>query len=140
VTAPNAGPNTGRSIWAVAAAFLFVIPASLATDHLFHVLGVFPPYRTPMPQVGLILLATSYRVVYGVFAGWLTARLAPWKPMKHVWIQAAIGQVLGISGIIPALREPETYGPLWFPVLLAVTVIPTAWLGGSIYMRRHAHG
>jgi hypothetical protein len=140
VTAPLAGPNTGRSIWAVAAAFLLVIPVTLATDHVFHATGVYPPYGEPMPQAGLLLLALSYRLVYGAFAGWLTARLAPWKPMKHVWIQAGIGQVLGLLGIIPALTQPEKFGPLWYPVVLALTVIPTAWVGGAIYLRGRAEG
>jgi len=93
-----------------------------------------------MVGVGLYLLALSYRLVFGVFAAWLTARLAPWRPMKHVWIQAGIGQVISLLGIIPAARQPEIFGELWYPVVLALTVIPTAWLGGSLYVRRHAEG
>ena len=134
MTDPNAGPNTGRSIWAVAAAFLLVIPVTLGIDHVFHLTGVYPPYGEPMWGVGQNLLALGYRVILGVVAAWLTARLAPWKPMKHVWIQAGIGQVIGILGIMPVLMKPEMFGPLWYPVLLAVTVIPCAWLGGRIYL------
>jgi len=138
VTERPAGPNTGRSIWAVAAAFLLVIPLTLGTDHIFHMTGVYPPYGVPMVGVGLYLLALSYRIVFGVFAAWLTARLAPWKPMKHVWIQAGIGQVISILGIMPAVQHPEIYGEVWYPVVLAITVIPTAWFGGRLYMSGHA--
>jgi hypothetical protein len=138
VTVPNAGPHTGRSVWAVAAAFLVVIPLTLGTDHIFHMTGVYPPYGVRMSEFGPLLLALSYRIVYGAFGAWLTARLAPWKPMKHVWIQAAIGQVLALAGVMPALFKPETFGPLWYPLALALTVFPTAWFGGRLYVGGHA--
>lgn len=139
MTTSSAGsPNTGRSIWAVAAAFLLVIPVTLGIDHIFHVTGVYPPSNVPMTEVGQYLLALSYRIALGVFAAWLTARLAPWKPMKHVWIQAGIGQVITILGIIPAAQHPEKFGALWYPVVLALTVIPTAWAGGQLYLRGRA--
>ena len=140
MTAGATKSTTGKSIWAVFAGFLFVFVSSLATDQLFHSLGVYPPWGEPMPDPKLLTLALSYRIVYGVVGAWITAWLAPQNPMKHVWIQAGIGQVLGILGIIPAVTQPEKFGPLWYPVVLALTVIPTAWVGGQLYLRRRADG
>ena len=54
----------GRSIVAVVAGFLAVVALSLATDQLFHVLEVYPPWGQPMNDTGDNLLALSYRVVY----------------------------------------------------------------------------
>ena len=48
--------------------------------------------------------------------------------------QAGIGQVIGILGIMPVLMKPEMFGPLWYPLVLALTVFPTAWLGGRLYL------
>lgn len=129
------GPNTGRSIWAVTAGFLFVAAASVSTDQLFHVLGVYPPWGEPFRNGMEPSLALGYRIVYGILGAWLTARLAPWKPMKHVWIQAGVGQVLALLGVIPTMMEPAKYGPLWYPLVLALTVLPTAWLGGQLHLR-----
>ena len=139
MTTSSAGsPHMGRSIWAVAAAFLLVIPVTLGIDHILHLTGVYPPYGVPMTAPGQYLLALSYRVALGIFAAWLTARLAPWKPMKHVWIQAGIGQAIALLGIITAVLHPEKFGALWYPVVLALTVIPTAWAGGQLHRRGRA--
>ena len=35
--------------------------------------------------------APAYRCVYTVLAGYITARLAPRNPMRHVWVLAFIG-------------------------------------------------
>ena len=81
----------GRSIVAVVAGFLAVVGLSLATDQLFHVLEVYPPWGQPMNDTGDNLLALSYRVVYTVLGGFITARLAPRAPMRHVMILGIIG-------------------------------------------------
>ena len=127
-----------RSVWAVAAAFLLVVPVTLGIDHLFHVTEVYPPYNVPMAHTWQYFLALSYRIVLGLFAAWLTARLAPRNPMKHVWIQAGIGQVIALLGIVPAGMQPEKFGEVWYPVVLALTVLPTAWAGGRLYLRGRA--
>lgn len=140
MTATAARSTTGRSVWAVFAGFLFVLVASLATDHLFHVLGVYPPYGERFRDSMEPSLALGYRLVFGGIGAYITAWLAPQNPMKHVWTQGGIGQVLAILGIAPAVMQPEIYGPLWYPVALAVTVLPIAWLGGQLFLRRRADG
>jgi hypothetical protein len=49
---------------------------------VLHATGVFPPFGQPMADA-LFLLATAYRIVYGVAGCYLTARLAPDRPMRH---------------------------------------------------------
>ena len=140
MTAPSAGPapsrRPGRSAWAVLAGFLLVVVLSLGTDELLHLLGVYPPWGEPMHDPGLNLLALAYRLPYGVAGSYLTARLAPHHPMRHVWTGAAIGFVLSIGGVIGAMRMD--LGPLWYPILLALSAWPTAWAGGWLYQRRAA--
>ncbi len=62
-------------------------------DIILHVAGVFPGAKQPLDD-GLALLATSYRIVIGIGAGWLTARLAPARPMKLAIIPGLVGVVL----------------------------------------------
>jgi hypothetical protein len=76
---------TGRSVWAVFAGFLVVVVLSLGTDAVMHASGVFPPFGEPMSD-SRFLLATVYRIVYAILGSWLTARLAPQRPMKHALV------------------------------------------------------
>jgi hypothetical protein len=123
-----------RSTAAVLAGFLTVVVLSLGTDQLLHVLGVYPPWGQSMPEPGLNLLALSYRIVYTVLGGYVTASLAPHAPMRHVWVLAAIGLVFGTAGAIATI--PMNMGPAWYPIALAVTAVPCTWLGGALYRGR----
>ena len=118
-----------RSITAVVAGFVVIAVLSLGTDQLFHSLGVYPPWGQPMHETGLNLLALSYRLVYGILGGYVAARLAPRAPVGHAVALGVIGLVLGGIGAIAA----QEMGPLWFPVLVALTALPCAWVGGMIY-------
>ena len=136
-------PNTAkprrtiwRSIGAVGAGFLTVVVLSLATDIVLHALKVYPPWEQGLHDPALNVLALSYRIVYTVLGGWLTARLAPNLPMRHVWIYGFIGLAMGTIGVVVTL--PMNLGPAWYPILIAVTALPCAWLGGLL--RRRAFG
>ncbi len=39
---------------------------TIITDVMLHAIGVYPPSGQPMVNATLLLLATAYRVVYGV--------------------------------------------------------------------------
>jgi hypothetical protein len=120
-----------RSIAAVVAGFLAVAGLSLATDEVFHVLQVYPPWGVPMTSPGLFALALSYRIVYTVLGGWITARLAPRAPMRHVTVLAIIGLIAGTAGVAVALSRSDL-GPLWYPVAIAFSAYPCTWLGGVL--------
>lgn len=74
-----------KSIWAVVAGVLLIIVVTTLVDIVLHATRVFPPMDQPINDA-LALLATAYRIVISIGGAWLTARLAPDKPMKHVLI------------------------------------------------------
>ena len=125
--------NIMRSVLAVIAGFAAIFVLSLATDQVFHSLNVYPPWGEPMRDTGDNLLALSYRLVYDTFGCYLAARLAPRNPMRHALILGAIGFVLSSLGGVAAMTQDM--GPAWFPILLAVSSLPTAWLGGWLAER-----
>ncbi len=127
--------QSGRSILAVFVGFLVVVVLSLGTDEVLHLLKIYPPWGEPMPQTGLNLLALTYRAVFTIFGGYLTALLAPHSPMRHVAIGAGIGLVLGITGVIAAMAIGGL-GPIWYPIAVAVTGPPCNVLGGALYVRQ----
>jgi hypothetical protein len=126
--------NLWRSTGAILLAFVIVVAISLATDQVLHVLEVYPPWGEPMNDPGLNLLALSYRCVYGVLGGYIAARFAPRNPMRHAMILGAIGFVVSVLGAIAAIQMKM--GPSWYPITLALSALPTAWLGGVIHRNR----
>jgi hypothetical protein len=122
-----------RSTLAVLAGFAAILLLSLATDQVFHALGVYPPWGEPMRDAGDNLLALSYRLVYDTFGCYLAARLSPRNPMRHALILGAIGFVLSSLGGAGAILQDM--GPAWFPILLALSSLPSAWLGGWLAER-----
>lgn len=119
-----------RSIWAVVAGVLVIVVVTTLVDIVLHVARVYPPTGQPLDD-GLALLAISYRVVIGIGGAWLTARLAPDKPMKHALILGYVGVVLGLVGVVATWNLG--LGPRWYPILLVVLAIPQCWLGGKIH-------
>ncbi len=129
-------PRTlGRSILALSIGFVAVVVLSLGADEVLHLLKVYPPWGEPMYQPSLNLLALSYRAVFTVVGGYLTAMAAPHSPMRHVLIGACIGLVIGAAGVVAAALIGGL-GPMWYPVAVAVTGPPCNLLGGIIYVRQ----
>jgi hypothetical protein len=122
----------GRSIWAIFAGFLVVVILSLVADAVFYALRVFPPLGEYAPDKPLIL-ATSYRAIFGILGSYLTARLAPYSPMRHAIIGGFIGIILGTVGAVATWNT--TLGPHWYPIALVVLALPQAWLGGTLFLR-----
>ena len=125
-----------RSIGAVLLGFAFVFATSLGIDQVLHVLRVYPPWGEPMHDTGLNLLALAYRLPIQVAGCWLAARVAPRNPMRHAMVIGWLGLVLGGLGAVGAITAK--LGPAWYPILLALSSVPCAWLGGKLNERAAA--
>ena len=134
VAAPRQSRRVGRSVFAISAAIVANAGLSLGTDQVFHTVGVYPPWGQPMHDAWLNLLALSYRIVFGVLAGYLVARLAPRAPMRHAAVLGAIALVLSTLGAVGAITQYDL-GPAWYPIALAVTAFPCVWFGATIARR-----
>jgi hypothetical protein len=123
----------GRSAGALVLGFLAVVVLSTATDQLMHALAIYPPWGEPMYEPSLNILALAYRSVYAVLGSYIAARFAPRAPMAHALILGGVGFVLSLLGAVAAISYPKDLGPLWYPVVLVLTTLPCAWLGGILY-------
>lgn len=119
--------STGRSIWAIVAGFLVVVVLTIGTDLVLHAAHV---YTGPQLNDRQSALAIAYRTVFAIVGSYITARLAPTKPMKHALIGAAVGTVIATGGAV--LTWNKDLGPHWYPVALVLTAFPTAWIGAKI--------
>ena len=120
-----------RSAAALLAGFIVVVVLSIGTDAMLRAAGIFSSTGQPMSG-GLFLLATVYRSFYGVVGSYITARLAPNRPMQHALTGGAIGLVLSIAGAVASWNREAAFGPHWYPLALIATAIPCAWLGGRL--------
>lgn len=116
-----------RSVGAVFAGLLVIFLLSTATDVVLHVTGVFPPVGQPMADA-LFLLATAYRIIYGVAGCYVTARLAPNRPMVHALVLGAVGVVVSTAGAV-AMWDA---GPAWYSLAIIAIALPCAWAGGKL--------
>ena len=121
---------TKASVWAVIAGVLVTVAVTTLVDVLLHVFGVYPPMGQPLSNA-LALVATGYRIVISIGAAWLTARLAPDRPLRHALILGYVGTLLGLVGVIVTWNRG--LGPRWYPIALAALAIPQCWVGGKLY-------
>ena len=123
-----------QSIWAVVAGLVVIIVVTTLVDTMLHLAHVFPPINEPIND-SLALLATGYRVVISIAGAWLTARLAPDRPLKHALMLGYVGVVLGLVGVVATWNKG--LGPRWYPIALVVLAVPQCWVGGKIYEAGH---
>jgi hypothetical protein len=132
-------PRPLRSAGAVAAGLVAVIVLSSAVDAVLHTTGIYPPNGQPMAS-GLYLLATAYRCAFQIAGGYLTARIAPHRPMKHVIVLGFVGLALAALGVLASWNAGPEFGPRWYPLALVALALPTVWAGGSLHARHMAEG
>ena len=125
--------NIWKSVGAVAAGVLTIVIVTTIVDIALHVAGVFPPMDQPINDA-LALLASSYRLVISIGGAYLTARLAPDRPMRHALILGGVGVVLGLAGVVATWNLG--LGPRWYAISLVVLAIPQCWVGGLLFERR----
>lgn len=122
--------RTLRSIGAVLAGLLTIVVLSTATDAVLHATGVYPPFPERMADE-LFALATAYRIVFGVAGCWLTARLAPSRPLAHALVLGGIGTALSVAGA----AAMWAYGPAWYSLAVIAISLPCAWAGARLHAR-----
>jgi len=124
-----------RSVWAVVAGILAAVVLTTLVDLVLHYTGVYPSAGVPLTDA-LAGLATAYRVVIGIGAAWLTARLDPNRPMLHALIAGGMGAVVALVGVVVTWNS--NLGPHWYPIALAVLALPQSWLGARLFEMREA--
>jgi hypothetical protein len=127
----QASRSMGKSILAVFIGIVAGVAVTIATDALLRAMHILPSLDQRVPD-GLLLVATTYRTVYSVAASYLTARLAPYKPMNHALAGGLLGLIVNLAGTIATWNRGVQYQSHWYPVALTVLALPCAWLGGVL--------
>jgi hypothetical protein len=117
-----------RSVLAVLVGVVTIVVLSIATDKILEAAGIFPPPTAGLFETWMLVMALTYRSIYAVVGGYVTALLAPSLPVRHAIILGAIGIVASTLGAIQAWDM----SPHWYPISLIVTALPCTWLGGTL--------
>ena len=129
--------NTLKSSLAVIAGFVAIVILSTVTDVVMEKSGIFPGFEDQtwagMFIWWMLLIALFYRIVYSVAGCYLTARLAPNRPMRHAMILGIVGVVVSTAGTI-AMWDKSSH---WYPISLILVSLPCAWHGGWLFARSH---
>src|SRR5712692_225006 len=114
-----------RLILSILAGIVANFVLATATDHVFHITGIYPPYGEPFFDTGFLLLASSYRVIFQIFCSYMAAALAKDRAKQAVWTLGIIGTIAWVAGTIAMSR----ISPAWYGIVGAVLAIPTSLLG-----------
>ncbi|HYV86175.1 MAG TPA: hypothetical protein VFB49_09705 [Patescibacteria group bacterium] len=80
---------------------------------------------------GVLFIVVVTTLVDALAGAWITARLAPQKPMKHALILGGVGVALGLVGVVATWNLG--LGPRWYPIALVVLALPQCWAGAKLY-------
>jgi hypothetical protein len=122
-----------KSVWPILAGLLLLAALSVVADMILR--GFFPKAFGPS-EAALGALASAVTILYagafGVLSSYLTARLAPGRPVVHALILGGIAFLFAIAGLVGSWHR----APAWFNVGFLATVLASAWLGGVIRARQ----
>ena len=124
-----------RRIGAVLAGLALIIILDTGLDVMMHATGVYPPWFWPMPT-NLWLLALSYRTIDSIAGSYVTALLAPDRPLGHALFLGALGVIFSLIGVVATWNKGPEFGPKWYPIALVVIAIPCAFIGGTLRERQ----
>lgn len=121
-----------RSILAIVLGFVLIAACAVGVDAAHRALdpaAFGPGGRVDDPLTLAVML--GYVTVIAAAGCYLTARLAPSRPMRHALVLGALGLAFNVAGTI-AMWETA---PAWYHGLALALVMPTAWLGGWLRER-----
>ena len=120
-----------RLILSILAGMIVTTVLSTLTDVVLHVTDVYPPYDQPLFATDLLTLSTTYRFIFQIFGGWVTARIAQEQASKALWIMGIIGAMFWMGG---TLAMPDM-APLWYGAVGAFLSVPSVLIGGRLAKR-----
>jgi hypothetical protein len=125
------------SLGAIVAGIAVTALTATLMDMAMHAAGVFPSPPQAMSDP-LFVLAAAYRAVFTIAGGYVTARLAPDRPMRHAWILAGIGLAAGLAGAAAYAAGGGRLGPAWYALAIPLEALPCVWLGARLAVSRRA--
>ena len=126
-------PRRLQSILAIAAGFMLIVVLAFGADTVLQ--AVFPREFLPAGNTHnqtLLAACVAYMAIFCALGSYVTARLAPRRPLRHALELGGLG--LGLTLIPTILFWRET--PDWYHFAILAAILPAAWLGGTLRERQ----
>ena len=118
----------GRSILSVVAGIIVWDALWISSNQL--IIAIFPAHfgaDGSSDSAGILITLIALGFLFGVIAGYVTARLAPRNIPKHVWVLALIQLPQGI--LVEILYWDLL--PLWYHIGFLALLVPGFLVGGK---------
>ena len=125
-----------KSIGAILAGFAMGAALSISTDFILEKSEIMSLENFKDTSLGLLILVITYRFIFNVAGCYLTAKLAPNNPMKHVIIIGIIGTILSILGTIAMWDKAIPF----YNIAIILISFPSAWFGGKLFIKNQING
>ena len=124
-----------RSIGAILFGFVLIAALSFGGDAVMRSL-VPDAFAAGFldASVGLLLAVQAYVALFAIIGCYVTARLAPHRPMRHALILGFLGLLFNLVGTYLMWDT----APVWYHALALALVMPLAWIGGWLRERQLA--
>jgi hypothetical protein len=126
----------GRSILAIVVGFVLTGALNVGTNTLLSRVApeMVPPPGTPNTSTAALIGICAYVALYGILGCYVTARLAPSRPLLHALILGGLALAMSIPMTMAVWNDT----PPWFNVYNLLAVMPYAYIGGRIRERELA--
>jgi hypothetical protein len=123
-----------RSIGAVAAGFILIGLLGYVADTVLQYFEILPVTGTIRFANWQSLLALSYHLIFTLIGAYLTATLAPNRPLNHTLALGVLGILISILGLIAIIAGD--LAPAWYGWALILLSLPITWAGGKLFILR----
>jgi hypothetical protein len=122
-----------KSIMAIVAGFVLTAALNVGTNALLaKVAPGLIPTGAPVTDPAALVLVCAYVAAFGILGCYVTARLAPSRPLFHALVLGGIALAMSIPVTVMAWNDT----PAWFNVYNLLAVMPYAYLGGRLRERQ----
>jgi hypothetical protein len=122
-----------RSILAIVVGFVLTAVLNVGTNAvLAKAAPDLIPTGAPVTDPAALVLVCVYVAAFGILGCYVTARLAPSRPLFHALLLGGIALAMSIPVTIMAWNDT----PAWFNVYNLLAVMPYAYVGGRIRERQ----
>ena len=124
-----------QSIIAVVVGFVLTALLNFGTNAALAMAGVLPT-GGPVTDPATLVMICAYVAAFGILGCYVTARLAPSRPLLHALVLGAVALAMSIPVTIMAWNDT----PAWFNVYNLLAVMPYAYVGGRLRERQLQRG
>lgn len=117
----------GRSILAIVVGFVLTGALNVGTNAALAHAGVIPA-SGPTTDTVTLLIICAYVAAFGILGCYVTARLAPRRPLLHALVLGGLALAMSIPATIAVWNDT----PAWFNLYNLIAIMPYAYIGGRI--------